>query len=137
MSKLIDADVLKERINRMIVDARLHDLHDVLELIEVLEQEAKNQEEKNKSENLKADLRYRKAIIKSIKNKRILPTFKGETLHKFKNELHTMKQLMGMSNWGDTQNAFFDLVALVFATWGGYHFHPEETKTQDTPVIEN
>ena len=137
MNKLIDFDVLKERIKLMINSKEQHDLNGVLELIETLENEAKKYEELKYKKDYEADLRYRQAIIKSVKNKRILPAFKGETLHKFRNELQTMKQIMGMSNWGDTQNVFFDLVALVFATWGGYHFHQEETKTQDTPVIEN
>jgi hypothetical protein len=137
MNNLIDVDVLKERLNLMINNKEQHDLNGVLELIETLENETKQYEELKYKKDYEADLQYRKVIIKSVKNKRILPVFNGETLHKFKNELKTMKQIMGMSNWGDTQNAFFDLVALVFATWGGYHFHPEETKTQDTPVNEN
>jgi hypothetical protein len=137
MNKIIDIDVLKERVNWMINDEKPHNLEEVLTIIETLENEAKKYEELKYKKDYEADLRYRQAIIKSVKNKRILPTFKGETLHKFKNELHTMKQIMGMSNWGDAQNALFDIFALAFATWGGYHFHPEETKTQDTPVIEN
>ena len=52
-----------------------------------------------------------------------------------------MKQIVDLTNHPEINEGLFDKLALVFATWGGYHFHPNDSPTenslqQDQPEVD-
>ena len=108
------------------------ELTEILSIITFLQQEAEVKRIKENKEVQETALKYRDSVIQRIEHKRVLPSFKGELLHSFKNELHTMEQILGVKNWSDIQYALFEKFALVFAAWGGYHFHPKEIESEDS-----
>ena len=55
-------------------------------------------------------------IIEAINKKRVCPTFKGEALHKFKNEFNTLKQTLHLLYNLDTSVNY--RLALHWASWG-------------------
>ena len=135
MSKYIDAGKLKYEIERR----NLSNYHtttegyeeELYEIIDSLQQEAQEEEKARKKRYNESFMAYWKSVIDTIDNKRALPSFKGQLLHDFKNELHTMKQIVGLINHPEIHEGLFDKLALVFAAWGGYHFHPKESLPED------
>lgn len=105
-------------------------LKDLLFLLDTLEEQEKREETERRLRYQESFIGYWSDVLKRIDEKRILPTFKGKTLHDFKNELHTMKQIIGLINHPEIHEGLFDKLALVFAAWGAYYFHPN--KTEDT-----
>ena len=138
--KYIDAEKLKTKIEKRknILDVESPfgvggrvELELVLDAITSLQQEAQEEEKVRKERYDESFMSYWKSVIDTIDNKRVLPSFKGQLLHDFKNELHTMKQIVGLINHPEIHEGLFDRLALVFAAWGGYHFHPKESLPED------
>ena len=148
--KYIDSDKLKEKINEVRQDwlgdstglevgeeaaelgAAECILDSVDDIINSLQQEAIEKEKARKLEYDESFNSYWRCVIGIISKKRALPTFKGQLLHDFKNELHTMKQIISITNHPEIHEGLFDILALVFATWGGYHFHPQKSDAEDS-----
>ena len=101
------------------------------EIIPSLQREAEEERKTRLDEIQKISIEYRDSVIKHIEAKRVLPSFRGQLLHDFKNELNTMKQILNIQMWPQNQYAIFEKVALAFAAWGGYHFHPKESLPKD------
>ena len=146
MTKYIDADKLIVEIKRRIellengtghpevmkrVEGVLKGYNSLLSFIDSLQQEAEEEQRKRNDEMQKISIEYRDSVIKHIEAKRVLPSFRGQLLHDFKNELNTMKQILNIQMWPQNQYAIFEKVALAFAAWGGYHFHPKESLKKD------
>jgi len=145
--KYINADKLLaeiEQLNSLVPyenndrhDDVLHDAYKAIKnVIASLQQEAEEERIKKNKEMQKTSIEYCHSVIKHIEAKRVLPSFKGQLLHDFKNELNTMKQILNIQTWPDTQYAIFEKVALAFATWGGYHFHPSNPPAQEQDSIQ-
>lgn len=94
------------------------------------EQQYKDKLAKWEQDNEKTVIKYWQSVVRCIDEKRALPTFKGQVLHDFKNELNTIKQVMDLHNHREIPYFVIDKLALVFATWGGYHFHPTSAETE-------
>ena len=138
MSKYIDAEKFIKKFEKMIDDIPAsvdssagYVIDEVYKIFDSLQQEAENERIKEQKELNKIAIQYRDDVIAHIEEKRVLPSFKGQLLHDFKNELNTMKQILNIQMWPQTQYAIFEKVALAFATWGGYHFHPKESLPED------
>lgn len=139
----IDADKLLaeiEQLNSLVPyenndrhDDGLHDAYKAVKnIIASLEQEAVEERKERERVYHESWATYWRCVINNIDNKRVLPTFKGQLLHDFKNELHTMKQIIGLINHPEIHEGLLDKLALVFAAWGGYHFHPSDTPAEDS-----
>ena len=148
MNKYIDSEKLIAEITRIYnehqcrsteryedgIDDGYHDCCDeIVAVITSLQQEAQEEEKVRKERYNESFMSYWKIVINTIDKKRALPSFKGKLLHDFKNELHTMKQIVGLINHPEIHEGLFDRLALVFAAWGGYHFHPEDALQQEQP----
>lgn len=136
--KYIDADKLKAEIGRLkekyllerwdsnydtiAAQYKVDAYNELLPLIESMEKEPQE------IRDLAAS--YCAKLISRLESRRVLPTFTGKLLHDFKNEVYTVKQLF-LGPWSDIENAIFDKIALTFAAWGGYHFHPNEQDSED------
>lgn len=132
----IDADKLQKKIDEIRQDwtgdstglevgelgAELGAAESILDSIDEIITSLQQEEDKNSKE---AAIRFRDTIFKRIEDKRTLPSFKGQLLHDFKNEVNTINQII-LGCWSDIQYEIYEKIALVFATWGGYHFHPKE-----------
>lgn len=59
------------------------------------------------------------AAVKALDRKRVCPQLKGNTLHKFKNEFNTIKQIVHLLY--DYEDPFCYRVALHWASWGAYN----------------
>lgn len=139
MNKYIDADKLIAEIRKLRSESTISESDDyyeyaksrIIDIIDSLQQEAEEEWRKRNDEMQKTAREYRDSVIKHIEAKRALPSFQGQLLHDFKNELNTMKQILNIQMWPQTQYAIFEKVALAFASWGGYHFHPKESLSND------
>lgn len=135
----IDADKLIAEIRKLRSESTISESDDyyeyaksrIIDIIDSLRQEAEEEWRKRNDEMQKTASEYRDSVIKHIEAKRALPSFRGQLLHDFKNELNTMKQILNIQMWPQTQYAIFEKVALAFASWGGYHFHPKESPSKD------
>ena len=90
----------------------------IIQIINSLQQEAEEEQEKRNNELQKTSIEYRDSLIKHIEAKRPLPSLKGQLLHDFKNELNTMEQILNIKSWSQIQYAIFEKVALVFYDLG-------------------
>ena len=68
----------------------------IIQIINSLQQEAEEEQEKRNNELQKTSIEYRDSLIKHIEAKRPLPSLKGQLLHDFKNELNTMEQILNI-----------------------------------------
>lgn len=125
-------DKADNKIAKLSTDGRITSLKEILPFITSLQQE--NSEERNVRDKQyrESSRAYWNFVLNRIDEKRILPSFKGKLLHSFKNELHTMKQVIGLINHPEIPEKLFDKLALVFATWGGYHFRPKEDEPENS-----
>lgn len=80
-----------------------------------------------------------------INRKRVPITLKGDTKHKFRNEFHTMWQIVGEMQFAHVAKAIMEHLCLHFAAWGAYNLKGigninEEEKTKmdikEEPVSE-
>lgn len=107
-------------------------LMELLSFLDTTQEEEKKEEIERRRQYRESFFSYWDCILKKIDRKRVLPIFKGKTLHDFKNELHTMKQIISLINHPEIHEGLFDKLAMVFAVWGGYHLNLKETKPEDT-----
>ena len=96
--------------------------------------------ESEKPMNQDESVKYKNLVINSLREKRVFPTLKGEQLHKFKNEVNTLKQILRpWQTYGNIQSELFEQFALAFAVWGGYslNFQVQNSELEDSRDSQN
>ena len=113
-------------------DGKLIAYKDLLSFLSTLESE--------KPMNQDDAVKYKNLVVNSLRKKRVFPTLKGEQLHKFKNEVNTLKQILQpWQTYGNIQSELFEQFALAFAVWGSYNlnFQVQDSELEDSRDLQN